>query len=90
MRAMGRCGSLGKQLRLVLAAEKVNKKLHHCRDTMESTSDPTSQHLQSCQRTQQDVQQSVKATNSKTANFIIGLVLQEWGRGRNCSKAASD
>lgn len=44
MRAMGRCGSLGKQLRQVLAAEKVNKKLHHCRDMKESTSDPTSQH----------------------------------------------
>lgn len=44
MRAMGRCGNLGKQLRQVLAAEKVNKKLHHCRDMKESTSDPTSQH----------------------------------------------
>lgn len=51
MGAMGRCGSLGKQLRQVPAAEKVNKKLHHCRDMKESTSDSISQHLQGCQRT---------------------------------------
>lgn len=42
---MGRCASMGNQLRQVQAAEKVNKKLHHCRDKKESTSDPTSRNI---------------------------------------------
>lgn len=46
----GQGGSLGKQLRRVLTVEKVNNKLHHCRDMTGRTSDPTSQYLQSCQR----------------------------------------
>lgn len=63
---------------------EVNKKLHHCRH-MKETSEPTSQH----QQAQQDVEESVKATNSKTINFI-GLQLEKWGRGRNHTKGASD